>query len=564
VWGVVMHFRLCLLAYAAVLCAFDWRTQAENLRKINSDSSQVADLKFFIMVDAGSSGTRLHVHPYLDHEPMPIIYPSRNLKITPGLSSYELDPPSAAQSLTKLLEFAKLNIPEALWTQTPIHLKATAGLRSIPIPAAERILDECRRMIAKYPFKCDPAWAGVISGTVEGVYGWISANYLEGVFDKPDTDTVGVIEMGGASLQITYVPKNSPDSLKDVCIPVTVGSRTYSVYTHSYLHYGLEAAQRLFSSKHQKVIDEQGHPCELKGTSKGAGSHERCATLMDSLFDKSNCSHASRSCSFNGVVQPRITHERFYAIENFHYTSDFFGLTAHSDPYTEMERLGKEYCSARLDEIVKAHPKEPRDTLSKYCFSSIYLPKVVKHGFGITQPHLTARIRRDVGGIKIDWALGAVLHEMLALKSDSANNGGAQRSSPGSASPSSSSAAAAALTGDTPPSSTSASAAFASGSAQSLPEPLPEPEVEILHHPYLHNDAYPAIDSPGLPNGHSSSSSLLLCLVVVFAVIGFSVTIRNKVKASFSTLSPFRTMRGKRSGEDDLCGVGGSDWKSPI
>ena len=99
--------------------------------------------------------------------------------------------------MTKLLEFAKSNIPETQWKHTPVHLKATAGLRSISAQAAENILAECRTLIAQSPFEFHDSWASIISGTMEGVYGWISANYLEGNFDDPAADTVGVIEMGG-------------------------------------------------------------------------------------------------------------------------------------------------------------------------------------------------------------------------------------------------------------------------------------------------------------------------------------------------------------------------------
>ena len=199
----------------------------------------------------------------------------------------------------------------------------------------------------------------------------------------------------------------------------------------------------------------------------------------------------------------------------FHYTSDFFGLSAHSDPYSEMERLGKEYCSRHLDEIAAAHPKEAKDNLSKYCFSSIYIPKILKHGFGIVQPHMTARIRRDVNGVKIDWALGAVLHEMLTLKE-------AKRQS--------------SLTPGT--GNASAASAFA-------PPPADLPDVEVLHHSYLH------VDSPVFPSRGSSSSSILICALVIF-VLGLSFTLRSRMKAF--------ALRPKTRKEAELF----NEWKPPV
>ena len=49
----------------------------------------------------------------------------------------------------------------------------------------------------------------VIDGRMEGVYGWIAVNYMLGRFDhafvEPNRQTtVGALDMGGASTQITY------------------------------------------------------------------------------------------------------------------------------------------------------------------------------------------------------------------------------------------------------------------------------------------------------------------------------------------------------------------------
>ena len=49
----------------------------------------------------------------------------------------------------------------------------------------------------------------VIDGRMEGVYGWIAVNYMLGRFDHNFVEhqrqpTVGALDMGGASTQITY------------------------------------------------------------------------------------------------------------------------------------------------------------------------------------------------------------------------------------------------------------------------------------------------------------------------------------------------------------------------
>ena len=61
--------------------------------------------------------------------------------------------------------------------------------------------------------------------------------------------------MGGASTQITFVPNtNVPNSVK-----LTLYGKEYSVYTHSFLCYGLREAQRRFLAQLVKVMPDVGY-----------------------------------------------------------------------------------------------------------------------------------------------------------------------------------------------------------------------------------------------------------------------------------------------------------------
>jgi len=341
----------------------------------------------------------------------------------PGLSSYQDRPIDAAASLTELLEFAKLKIPMKQWQTTPVYLKATAGLRSVPADKAERVLERCRDMFAESPFRFERDWARVISGTEEGLMGWVGVNYLSGNFDSDHhaPDTLGVIEVGGASVQVTFIPDDDDHTME--MHEVKLGSRTFQVYTHSYLGYGLEAATDTLTQKMRDLphIDESLHPCFPKETDvaegiTGDGHPEKCESLItNSLFSKDSCpAHTSSNscpvCTFNGVCQPRIRSERFIAIENFFYTSEFFDIDKDAKFLDLMEEKGREFCKLKWEEAKQKYINEPESDLVKYCFSSLYLTSLINDGLGI-EDHLEKNIevKRKIAGQDIDWAVGAAL-----------------------------------------------------------------------------------------------------------------------------------------------------------
>eukprot|EP00455_Lapot_gusevi_P023673 TRINITY_DN2456_c0_g1_i3.p1 TRINITY_DN2456_c0_g1~~TRINITY_DN2456_c0_g1_i3.p1 ORF type:complete len:472 (-),score=60.91 TRINITY_DN2456_c0_g1_i3:211-1626(-) len=371
------------------------------------------------MIDAGSSGSRVHVYAYRDVRPIPQFeLPSKTLKLKPGLSAFEKDPQEAAKSIRGLLEFAQANIPLESWTSTPIYLYATAGLRNVLAGAAEEILEAVRDLIGSFPFRFERHWARIISGRDEGVYGWVAANYLEGRLQtssssRSDLSTIGVLEMGGASMQVSFVPQDTSKFDPTMLTTVSLGGKVYHLYTHSYLNYGLEAAQSLLAhTDHMK--GSASNPCYPKGFTfnkqPGSGSFQQCASFIEGILHKKSalCS-PKRPCSFNGVFQPSIDREQFYAIENFFYTTEFFGLLETPTFAESLSEKGKAFCEMSWSSIKTAYPKEPEDDLSKYCFSSAYISVMIKHGLGFQSPEKNIKVVKKINGAAVDWSLGSML-----------------------------------------------------------------------------------------------------------------------------------------------------------
>jgi Golgi nucleoside diphosphatase len=139
-------------------------------------------VQYALMIDAGSTGSRIHVYKFHNCFEAPTLEHETFEQVKPGLSSYATSPEEAAKSLDALLDVAVAEIPKELQSCTPLAVKATAGLRLLGEAQSRAILEAVEKRIhAKYPFPL-PASDGVIimDGKDEGVYAWITTNYLLG------------------------------------------------------------------------------------------------------------------------------------------------------------------------------------------------------------------------------------------------------------------------------------------------------------------------------------------------------------------------------------------------
>ena len=238
------------------------------------------------MIDAGSTGSRIHVYKFNNCGPSPVYEYETFVQKHPGLSAFAGRPEEAAQSLDSLLDVAMSTVPEQLRRCTPVAVKATAGLRLLGAEPAGEILEAVRRRIGiAYPFPLasqDPV--AIMDGRDEGVFAWVTANYLMDTIraDSPRTAApYAVLDLGGASTQIVFEPvfdgatdMHEGDHKYELRFGGFAG-KTHVLYQHSYLGYGLMRARK---SVH-RLVDfmaaahtsdaapiEIGNPCLAQGT----------------------------------------------------------------------------------------------------------------------------------------------------------------------------------------------------------------------------------------------------------------------------------------------------------
>jgi len=210
--------------------------------------SSSPDLHYAVVIDAGSSGSRAYLYSWPDHSGDPHellkISPMTDegkgrgnplyKKVSPGISSLSSHPQDALEYITPLLEFAERHIPSSKWSETPLYILATAGMRLLEKSRQEEIIRRLREGVhGRFKFLFPEGNLEVITGKQEGIYQWLAINYVLGKFDHGDPDelvalkeeedgvnedlgsvareggnlvlrprTVGALDMGGASMQI--------------------------------------------------------------------------------------------------------------------------------------------------------------------------------------------------------------------------------------------------------------------------------------------------------------------------------------------------------------------------
>ena len=270
----------------------------EKTTHCNTPHSLDASLvQYAIMIDAGSTGSRIHIYKFNNCGPSPE-FEYEIFKMTqPGLSKYAGQPEDAAASLDVLLSEAIRVIPKSLQKCSPIALKATAGLRLLPGSQSQDILDAVERHLSKqYPFPfADKEPVVIMDGKDEGVYAWITANYLLDTIrlDTPkNTSTYAVLDLGGASTQIVFEPLFTSDDRHleegEHKYSLTFAGEKRILYQHSYLGYGLMRARnhvhrfvdfmasiRLTHSNKESENGFTGNPCLAKGTRRVVEIHDK-------------------------------------------------------------------------------------------------------------------------------------------------------------------------------------------------------------------------------------------------------------------------------------------------
>ncbi|KAJ3815432.1 nucleoside-diphosphatase [Lentinula aff. lateritia] len=378
----------------------------------------LAGRHFGIVIDAGSSGSRLQIYSWKDPSIVSTDWASTfshtlpkvekgtkngedwSTKVEPGISTFAENPQDIGAYLRPLLSHARDKIPPSLHQDTPLFLLATAGMRLLSSDKQAEILKEtCSFLVRHSYFKIDdPSENGpcgssvlIITGEEEGLFGWIAVNYLmDGFTNKQRHTTYGFLDMGGASTQIAFEPGKDHEldtnDLIDVRLRLLDGDEIHhKVFVTTWLGYGTNQARERyvgmaiegFEESRSGEADVVPDPClpkylELIETPvfvghasdhiqkthhlKGTGSFEQCMQKTSTLLNKSKpCPDVP--CLMDGVHVPPIDFSvsHFIGVSEYWFSSEHvFGL---GGPYNfvEYERAASNFCAREWSDIVHEH-----------------------------------------------------------------------------------------------------------------------------------------------------------------------------------------------------------------
>ncbi|XP_029366922.1 ectonucleoside triphosphate diphosphohydrolase 2-like [Echeneis naucrates] len=420
----------------------------------NRDVRIPPESMYGIVLDAGSSHTSLYIYKWPADKQNGTGIVTQHSECHAkggGISSYAGVPGGAAESLKACLDQAMKDIPKSRHHQTLLYLGATAGMRLLKIVNAtesDRVLKEVGNKLRSYPFKLKEAT--ILSGAEEGAYGWVTVNYLNENFVKygfvghwvnPGKRTIGALDLGGASTQITFETSEKVEDSREMK-ELNLYGQVHRVYTHSFLCYGQDQFLKKLMAH---LIKTQGakpliaHPCyprnfsmsiklgedvfdspctksfrpaqfdpQMSITVQGTGDNHNCFSIVQKIFSFDNCSYSK--CSIDGVFQPNVR-GNFMAFSAYFFTYRYISQLSNISitSISQMEKALELVCNMTISEMTK-RIKQPEKYMRRVCAVSHYIQFLLKQAYKFNDASFPSiSFQEKVGGTSVGWALGYML-----------------------------------------------------------------------------------------------------------------------------------------------------------
>jgi len=353
------------------------------------------------VIDAGSSGSRLHVYSYeLDETKSPInINEIWSKKVKPGFAALDANQNTIDAYLTILFSGAPAH-------HIPVYFYATAGMRLVPQTKQKIYYQELQQWFAQHS-----EWQLIefktITGNEEALYDWLSVNYHLGTLKSKSRHPIGVMDIGGASVQIAFpiheTPNMSPNLTQESPVDVTVYGQHIKLFVQSFLGLGQnEMSHQFLNSASCFAYD---YP--LPDGKSGQGNATTCAQEVSSLLN--GVHHIS------SMVQPVLATnpvDSWYAIGGIANLASSKPFRFQNNQLTNqdlIQQANSQMCQQQWETLNYQYPND--EFVYAYCLFSAYYYALMVDGYGIT-PDQTVNFFTPEQNL--DWTLGVVLQKHLS------------------------------------------------------------------------------------------------------------------------------------------------------
>jgi len=368
---------------------------------------------YSIIVNAGSSGSRLHLFRYNADTSLPVIEDmplDPNNKTNVALDSFAKDPNNVKSSLDPLFNTAITALKnEGVAPQTvPVSILGTAGMRRLPLNEEQAIYNTISDYLKKPPYSFTSVTARTITGKEEGIYDWLDVNYLAKNFNNSQP-TLGCIDMGGASMEIVFATQPADNENITTLI---VNKQKYTLYSKSILGLGQDDARKNIGDPETSASCYPSGYAEypLSPSIQGNFKFDTCKDLYDTKILR-------KLLAKNDLLAiPR--QQKFIAFGSIFYSFKFFAPGSTTEQATQplkeatLENNIKSICTMSWQDLKQQYSTD--NYLANDCANGVYIDELLfgANGYQLQDSQLF-KISNTLNQKPIDWALGAILNQLI-------------------------------------------------------------------------------------------------------------------------------------------------------
>ncbi len=389
------NIKVFLLFLSPLACTFFQKTPEESVLRKE---------KYSFYIDAGSSGARIGVYSIEEKGSNSHVLSKGDFSTSDGLGIHNFidNLEGIASYLDPLINYAEKLVDSQNSYSIPVYFYATGGLRGLPLSDQNRILKEVEKYLrTRRHFK--NVHAKILTGEEEGAFAWLAVNSTRENFSSSSFESVGVVDLGGATLQITYEIKDEISTGVSPTLQFKIGDKVHKLYSHSYNFLG----QNIFLKSNISIRES----CREDAYTDLNTRYDKCFTNVQKLLQ----GHCKEWGLCRNKNLQNLSSYKFLGVGGIVYLSQELGQRSFTHNF--LTQRAREICKLNEKDASKIYTGGFLDDLGAFCFRLVFFDSLF---FGDAQiprkweglgfgKNSVIEVTEELQGIRsITWLVGAV------------------------------------------------------------------------------------------------------------------------------------------------------------